>query len=50
MENEDFICEQCETEFTLVHHMDDKPEYCPFCGNDLVQDHEDDLNFEDEED
>lgn len=39
MENEDFICENCETEFTLIYDKEtDKPEYCPFCGNSLEQD------------
>lgn len=41
MENEDFICENCETEFTLIYDKEtDKPEYCPFCGNSLEQDND----------
>ncbi len=38
MENEDFICENCEVEFTLIYDKEtDKPEYCPFCSSSLEQ-------------
>jgi len=39
MENEDYICEQCEAEFSLIFDNEvGKPEYCPFCGNSLEED------------
>ena len=39
MENEDYICEQCEAEFSLIFDNEvGKPEYCPFCGSSLKED------------
>jgi rubrerythrin len=27
-----FTCENCNTEYEIVHDEDEPPEYCPFCG------------------
>jgi transcription initiation factor IIE alpha subunit len=41
MENEDFICEECEAEFTLIFDNEvGIPDYCPFCGNTLEKEDE----------
>lgn len=45
MENEDYICGSCGTEFTLIYEKqpDSRPEYCPFCAANLKD--EDDLDW-----
>ena len=46
-----FVCESCEAEFRLKHTMDDsyyKVSYCPFCGEKLTEEMEDELEDFDE--
>tara|TARA_Y100000361_G_C11146572_1_gene338381 strand:+ start:116 stop:271 length:156 start_codon:yes stop_codon:yes gene_type:complete len=48
-----FVCESCEAEFRLKHTMDDsfyKVSYCPFCGEHLHDELEDEVEWEDEDD
>jgi rubrerythrin len=28
----DFLCEQCDSEYQLIHREVDPPTFCPFCG------------------
>lgn len=37
-----FKCTGCESEFTLITPETEHPEVCPFCAEDLDNDHEDD--------
>ena len=46
MEKE-ITCSVCETEFTLIHEEEDSPEYCPFCGNSLDENEDDDIDWND---
>ena len=45
------LCDNCEEEFT-VHTQDEKAkaDYCPFCGDILLVNEEEDLNDEEWED
>ncbi len=49
-EEDEFTCQSCDAEFTLVYYSDQdgiiySPEFCPFCGEHLDVDDDD----EDEE-
>ncbi len=35
----DIVCQECESEFTVIaHNISDAPSFCPFCGHeDLVE-------------
>jgi predicted nucleic acid-binding Zn ribbon protein len=47
-----FVCESCEAEFSVYHNMDDKyykETYCPFCGEGLDEELEDEIEWEDED-
>lgn len=47
---EEFLCNSCEETFTIISESNDKPEFCPFCGEtDLINSLEEDFDFEDEE-
>ena len=35
MEESNFICPECEAEFTITHDDDLTPEVCPFCAHSL---------------
>lgn len=42
------VCESCEAEFQIKHSMDENYYgivYCPFCGEDLNEDLEDDIEW-----
>ena len=46
------VCESCEAEFRLKHSMDDnyyKVTYCPFCGESLAEEMEDEIEWDEEE-
>lgn len=48
-----YVCESCEAEFRLKHNMSDKyyvVTYCPFCGDDLSEDLEDEVVWDEEDD
>ncbi len=50
-EEDEFTCNSCDAEFTIVYYSDQdgiiySPEFCPFCGEPLDIDEDDD---EDEE-
>jgi hypothetical protein len=56
-EHDEIECSECVTMFSIIVHGQDYesnnvniPEYCPFCGNDLVVLEEDELEigFDDE--
>ena len=45
------VCESCEAEFRIAHSLDDnyyKERYCPFCGEELAEEMEDELEDYDE--
>lgn len=42
MEEEQFTCEECDTEFAVVYDTDDGfPMHCPFCAAPLREEQED---------
>tara|TARA_B100000073_G_scaffold268567_1_gene228167 strand:+ start:815 stop:970 length:156 start_codon:yes stop_codon:yes gene_type:complete len=48
-----FVCESCEAEFRLKHTMDDsyyKVVHCPFCGEHLHDELEDEVEWDEEDD
>ena len=45
------VCESCEAEFRITHSLDEnyyKERYCPFCGEELTEEMEDELEDYDE--
>lgn len=42
-------CEECGSTWELKHDNFEEPIYCPFCGDELVPDDDEDLDFWDEE-
>ena len=48
-----FVCESCEAEFSIKHNMESrlyKIQHCPFCGDALNEDLEDEVDDDYEED
>jgi hypothetical protein len=46
-------CPNCESEYAvdfMVDSVDGEPDYCPFCGEEIPSEEEDNLYEEDEED
>jgi rRNA maturation endonuclease Nob1 len=46
------VCEKCEGEFKLKHTMDEgyyNVSFCPFCGEDLNEELEDIVEWEDDD-
>lgn len=43
---EEIVCEVCETEFTISHEEEDKLAYCPFCGNSLNEEEDEDVYWD----
>ena len=46
------VCVSCEAEFRIKHTMDEgyyEISFCPFCGEDLEDDYEDDIEWGDDE-
>ena len=44
--NEIIVCESCDAEFSIKHNMDKrlyKIEHCPFCGEQLNEEMEDEV-------
>ena len=52
MNEEDLVCEVCDSEFTVKHYEDDEVLFCPFCGESLFSndDKVDPKDFDDEDD
>lgn len=46
MSDREFVCEECDAEFTVEYDFISTPEFCPFCGNKLSLD---DSNIDDED-
>lgn len=44
MEEEDFVCEVCDSEFTVKHYEEDEVAFCPFCGETLFTDDDADID------
>ena len=47
------VCESCDAEFSIKHNMDKrlyKIEHCPFCGEVLNEDLEDEVDDYEEDD
>ena len=49
MRNKEIVCEECEAEFEILHDSDAHPEFCPFCGDKLKYELDEDT-WEDETD
>ena len=48
MEKE-FLCEQCDAEYEILHREKEKPSFCPFCGwQHPDEDDEEDNTWDDE--
>ena len=46
------VCESCEAEFSIKHSMDDdyyRVAYCTFCGVELIDGLDDEIEWEDED-
>lgn len=44
------VCEECETESTVVSESHDPIQFCPFCGEYIDEDdHEEEEDWEEEE-
>ena len=46
------VCESCEAVFSIKHSMDDyyyRVTYCIFCGTELLDELEDEIEWEDED-
>jgi len=46
------VCESCDAEFNIKHHLEPrlyKIEFCPFCGDELNEELEDELEDYDED-
>ena len=46
------VCVSCEAEFKIKHDLDEKYyrlSFCPFCGEDLNEEFEDEIEWEDED-
>ena len=46
------VCESCEAEFSIKHTMDEiyyRISYCTFCGEELSDELEDEIEWEDED-
>jgi len=37
----DFLCEQCDSEYQILHREKDNPSFCPFCGWQKIEEDED---------
>jgi len=45
------VCESCEAEFSIKHSMDEyyyRVVYCAFCGAELLNELEDEIEWDDE--
>jgi len=40
--NDDFVCEQCDAEYQILHREQDDPTFCPFCGWQKMPDDDED--------
>ncbi len=43
-------CDFCESDYKLMYDLDDTnghPKFCPFCGTDVVEDDEDESDYDD---
>lgn len=45
-----FLCEQCDAEYEILHREPEKPSFCPFCGWQVLVDEESDNNDHDWDD
>lgn len=34
----EFVCEECEASYDIVHDEESTPNYCPFCGWNMMLD------------
>ena len=41
-------CEECSAEFTLNYKFDGEPQFCAFCGSEIIPDWNADEQLEDE--
>lgn len=46
MNKEDLVCEVCDSEFSVEHYEDDEICFCPFCGESLFKDDDDDTDYD----
>lgn len=38
MDREDYVCDMCDSEFTVEHSENNTAAFCPFCGEQLFDD------------
>jgi uncharacterized CHY-type Zn-finger protein len=50
MNKEDLVCEVCDSEFSVEHYEDDEICFCPFCGESLFKDDDEDDDWSEEKD
>ena len=44
-----FECEDCGAEYSLQTDLEIDPSYCPFCGDSLEEELEDDIEWEEDD-
>ena len=44
------LCEYCDTEYSVDHEVDDFVVFCPFCGEEYVEENELEIDDWDDED
>ena len=53
MSRKTILCEHCDASYTVQHDQDEKfylIKYCPFCGDDIGEENEDELEeYEEDE-
>ena len=42
MNKQDFVCWNCDEEFSVESHSEEQPKFCPFCGEYMDDEVEDD--------
>jgi hypothetical protein len=48
MNKEDLVCEVCDSEFSIEHYEDGEICFCPFCGESLFHDDDDEEEWDEE--
>jgi DNA-directed RNA polymerase subunit RPC12/RpoP len=46
LSDKEIVCTNCEAEFQVVHDEVDSPEYCPFCGDKIRYDDDEDEDID----
>ncbi len=46
MKKKEIYCDDCRSEYVIVHEDEDKIEFCPMCGYEVITQTEDDYDEE----